>query len=241
MGLGIKTRLFRWYTIVFRFRLPAVRWKCYGDTSQHGEFLWLRHRLDEGSPCFIVDVGANDGKRNSNSYPFIAQGWSGILVEPIPSVFAKLKALYQGNQRVHMVNCACARQPGKLPLFLGKDGEIGEYATLSTEDSDYYRQTRTAQQVEVEVDTLTTVLEQNNCPRDFGILSVDTEGFDYEVLASLDFSRFKPRVIVTEDENTDDEQKFALLKRNGYTFSKRFARNSLWRLPRLRLPGPGKG
>jgi len=216
--------------MVFWYRLPRLRWKLYGDTSQHGEYLFLRRLIEPSFPRFIVDVGANDGQRNSNSFPFLARGWSGILIEPNPRVFARLQALYQKNEDVRTLNFACARSPGKLPLFLGKDGEIGEFATLSTQDNEYYRATRTKTSIEVTIERLTTLLQQSRCPREFGILSVDTEGFDYEVLASLDFDQFRPRIIITEDENTDDESKFKLLQSQGYAFLRRFTRNSIWSL-----------
>ena len=229
VGLGIKTWLIGRYQMVFRYRLPWLRWKFYGDSSQHGEYLFLRGLVEPPFPKFIVDVGANDGLRNSNSYPLLAMGWSGILVEPNPRVFARLQERYKSNDRVQPLHFACGRQPGKLPLFLGKDGEVGEYATLSTQENEYYRSTRTNHSVEVTVEKLTTLLQRSNCPSEFGILSVDTEGFDFEVLASLDFNQFRPLIVITEDENVDDESKFKLLRDHGYTLIRRFTRNSIWR------------
>jgi FkbM family methyltransferase len=237
MGLGIKTRLIQWSLMVFRYRLPACRWRCFGDTSQHGEFLALRRLIGVDFPQVVVEVGANDGMRHSNSYPFIASGWSGILIEPNPEVYAELAGRYRDHPRVQTLNYACAEAPGKLPLFLGKDGAAGEYATLCTDDTDYYRQTRTRQSVEVTVERLTTLLERARCPRDFGILSVDTEGYDYAVLSGLDFARFKPRIVITEDENSSDEMKFRLLEGQQYRFYRRFHRNSVWLSPLVRRPG----
>jgi FkbM family methyltransferase len=228
MGLGIKTRLIRWTLLVFRYRLPALRWKLYGDTSQHGEFLVLRRLTVGDFPKFVVEVGANDGMRHSNSYPFLARGWSGILIEPNPRVYADLEARYRGTPGITTLNYACGPKPGRLPLFLGLDGEIGEFATLRTDDTEYYRQTRTNQSVEVNVETLTTLLARARCPAHFGILSVDTEGFDFEVLSSLDFAQFHPRIILTEDENETDDPKFQLLRNQGYRFFRRFHRNSIW-------------
>jgi FkbM family methyltransferase len=230
VGLGIKTWLIGGYRTVFWYRLPRLRWKLYGDTSQHGEYLFLRRLIDPSFPRFVVEVGANDGQRNSNSFPFLARGWSGILIEPNPRVFARLQTLYQNNPKVRTLNFACARSPGKLPLFLGRDGEIGEFATLSREDSEYYRATRTDVSIEVTVERLSTLLQQAGCPREFGILSVDTEGFDYEALAGLDFDQHRPRIIITEDGNTDDEAKFQMLRSQGYACLRRFLRNSLWSL-----------
>jgi hypothetical protein len=52
-------------------------------------------------------------------------------------------------------------------------------------------------------------------------LSIDVEGLDHEILQSLDFTRFRPRVICVETlvfgENRPDQRIFDLMKSKGYT------------------------
>ena len=69
--------------------------------------------------------------------------------------------------------------------------------------------------------TLTDILESNQCPKIFQLLSVDVEGHDYEVLLSLDFLKFQPKVIVVElhefnFQMPDESKIYNLLKKNGY-------------------------
>ena len=40
---------------------------------------------------FFLDIGAHDGVTGSNTFFFEKLGWDGICLEPIPSVFDKLK------------------------------------------------------------------------------------------------------------------------------------------------------
>ncbi len=43
----------------------------------------------------IVDIGAKDGKTDSNSWNFIIDnGWMGLLIEPIPSLAIQVKEVY---------------------------------------------------------------------------------------------------------------------------------------------------
>lgn len=240
MGLGIKTKVYALYDWVFKDRMPTLR-RLLGDTSEHGE-LFLLVRLAKGSPNrFLVDVGANDGITASNSYGLILRGWEGILVEPYPPCFQQLQQRYGNSPKVRLVNSACGCEFGELDLFLGKDGTAAGYATLCTDDSDWFRATRTGESVKVPVSPLTAILEKNGCPPRFAVLSVDTEGYDLRVLESLDFNRFRPEVIITEDDPillpppTDlktDERKYALLKREGYELAKHYSRNSVWKLAR---------
>lgn len=225
MGFGIKTRIVQWWHIVFRYRLESLRRRLLGDTSQHGEYLVMRKLLDDTVPPLLVDVGANNGIRHSNSYPFIQMGWSAVLIEPNPQVFLELQTLYRNNPKVTAVNCACGQRQGVLRLVLGKDGECGEYASLaevsSTASSDVA--------FEVEVRRLTDVLLDSKCPAEIGILSVDTEGFDFQVFLGLDFTRFHPRIIITEDQSPDDAQKHDLLRIQGYQMKCRRGCNSIWK------------
>src|SRR5687767_12143067 len=114
---AVEQRL-RWrWQLVFLYRLPSLRWRFLRDTSQHGEYWALRRMIDATVPPFFVDVGANDGFRHSNSYPFIQAGWSAILVEPNPQVFENLRTRYRDNPNVRTINCACGQTEGVLPLF----------------------------------------------------------------------------------------------------------------------------
>jgi FkbM family methyltransferase len=232
MGLGIKTQLNALRHYVCKYKVPILRYCIWGDTTQHGEYLVLRHLVTPDFPKLIVDVGANDGFLASNSYPFITRGWQAILIEPHPGVFRRLETRYKDNPNVTTVNLACADVAGRLPLFMGKEEHTGSYSTLSTEDSAWFRQTRTDRFVEVNVERLNTILTQNQCPQDIGILSVDTEGFDYAVLAGLDFCQFRPRIIITEDEKADQQEvarrKEALLTSQGYQFRRRLENNAIW-------------
>ena len=50
---------------------------------------------------------------------------------------------------------------------------------------------------------LETILRSQAVPRRFDLLSIDVEGHDEEVLASLDLSEFQPELIVIEAHGAD--------------------------------------
>lgn len=229
MGLGIKTKLTGWVDWVLTRRCPPIRRLVWNDTTQYGEFLSLVKLLGKTDEGMVVEVGANDGCYCSNSYPFIHRGWRAILLEPNPAVFQKLRELYTSNPRVQCFRLACGAEDACLPLHLGK-GDSG-YATLSDEKSWWYEATRSEETVPVEVKPLRSILDAASCPKDFDFLSVDTEGFDYQVLVGLDLDIYRPRVIVTEDEKppyTHAEDKDRLLRRHGYRLAKHIQSNAIW-------------
>ena len=232
MGLGIKTKLFGIADYLFRRRCPAIRMALWDDSTQYGEFKMLFSLSGHKKSGMIVDVGANDGITCSNSYPFINRGWRAVLIEPNPKVFASLQAFHSSRSSLQFFNVACGAEAGELPLYLGSDDRT-VYATLSTDESDWYSATRSNEHVLVSVKKLETILQTAECPQDFDILSIDTEGFDYFVLVGLNLMHFRPKVIVTEDEKppyTHSAEKESLLKKNGYRLAKRFHNNAVWTL-----------
>ena len=52
--------------------------------------------------------------------------------------------------------------------------------------------------------------------------------FDYDLLITLDFEQYRPKVVVTEDYEPKNAAKFRLLERVGYSFVKRVGCNTFW-------------
>lgn len=62
--------------------------------------------------AFVLQIGANDHTdryTNPDPAPWLVQrGWRALLVEPMPTVFSRLRARYAGNPRVQTVNAVVA-------------------------------------------------------------------------------------------------------------------------------------
>lgn len=60
----------------------------------------------------FLDVGAYDGKAFSNTLRLAELGWSGVCVEPSPSVFPALMKLHAANPKIICVNAAVTEKNG---------------------------------------------------------------------------------------------------------------------------------
>jgi FkbM family methyltransferase len=205
-----------------------IKFFLWRDTTHHGEFAALRRFLPHDTPRLVVDVGANDGFYGSNSYPFVARGWQAVLIEPHPVVFERLQKRFAHTPRVSCLQLACSDTTGTVPLYLGADGEAPSLSTLCTDQNPQFRKGRLDQTIQVKVDTLSNVLQSLQIPSDIGVLSVDAEGMDYEVLLGLDFSRWRPRVIITEDYKPKKEIKAKHLTSKGYSPRVEIESNTIW-------------
>ena len=196
------------------------------DYSQYGQALILQQLLTDDTPQFLVDIGANDGICGSNSRTFLEQGWRGVLVEPMPQVFARLQANTIDLPGVRLVQAACSDRNGTASIRLGKDGALGQLSSLSEDPA--LANNLSDERIEVRTATLEDLLWKYQVPRDFGVLLVDTEGWDLAALRGLERAYSKPRIILTEDFVSTNEEKYAFLRGQKYQLAGNWGGDSLW-------------
>jgi FkbM family methyltransferase len=198
------------------------------DFSQLGETVAARRILKNFPDRTFVEVGANDGVTVSATYGLLVDGWSGLSVEPNPRVHEQLRRNLIPFPKAVTLCCAASPVAGPVRLFFGKNDPSGLLSTISTEDSEWYRENRGSEFVEVPGLPLTDILAQNQIPKRFALLVVDTEGMDLEILRTLDFSIYRPYVVLTEDYEPKNAAKFALLESADYSFHRRVGCNTFW-------------
>jgi FkbM family methyltransferase len=171
----------------------------------HGEYYEdyiLSSVLDGVRSGTYIDVGANHPVENNVTFHFYERGWHGILVEPNPDflpLYAKLRP------RDVPLNLGIASAGGTMTYYKVTDppGGDGRYAEggLSTFDPEVarrWRRTRlTVTESMVPVTTLNQVLQERPLG-EITILSVDVEGFEKQVLESIDLRKHRPLVVVVE-------------------------------------------
>jgi FkbM family methyltransferase len=210
----------------------ALRASLSPDRSQGGEVTLLRQLVNDFE-CqkFLVEAGSHDGVTISNSFPFIVAGWRGILIEPAPAVFKKLKENNGQRENVTCLQVACCDKTGEADLYLGSDGEEEFLSSLCQTENEWFKQARGLQTVKVKTETLSNILREQQAPRYPGMLLVDCEGMDYEVLLGLDFSQFRPTIITTEEYEWEPRKhaaKYSLLIQNNYSLVQKAGCNTIW-------------
>ncbi len=166
------------------------------------QYLMLR----KGPALRFVQVGANDGARVDPLRRYILRhGWVGVLVEPQPDVFAALKANYAGfESRLAFENVAISDQPGAVTMYCAV-GSAAEHDGASTVAS--MNPQVTAMQLRRKVSELRRIsvpavrlddLVAKHGLHDLDLLQIDTEGYDWRVLQTLDLAKTAPRLIQFE-------------------------------------------
>lgn len=171
---------------------------------------------------FFVELGANDGLKQSNTKYFeLFRGWSGILIEPEPNNYNSIKN--NRSQNSMSFNAACVS-------FDFPEVEIAMmYSDLMTSPLEGHNEIPNARahaklgeefwggesyEFLAPARTLTSILREANAPSNIQLLSLDVEGAELEVLLGLDFEQFSFDFLLIESRNIGALEE--MLRLSGY-------------------------
>lgn len=174
---------------------PFLRLVRSQYAGQYAEDALIFLTLKPSHQGFYVDVGAFHPIDGSNTYQLYRHGWRGLTIEPNPDIspaFRRWRA-----KDIHLT-MGVASEPANLVYHRF---DIGMLNTMDAERASLLKEEgyRVAGIQKVACEPLHKILETHAPGRQIDLLSVDCEGFDLDVLHSLDFERYRPTAILIED------------------------------------------
>jgi FkbM family methyltransferase len=159
--------------------------------SQFGEDVVVDRLFPKGYKGIYIDVGCYHPTKFSNTWMLYQAGWRGINID-IDSI--KVEAFRMRRPDDVNVQCAVSNRKGELTYFSN-----GFYSLTVSVSPEFVAGDTRYQERKCKCAPLTEIIDSSRY-RDQAIdlLSVDAEGHDLEVLQSLDFSRYSPKVIAVE-------------------------------------------
>jgi FkbM family methyltransferase len=152
--------------------------------------LWraLKH-IENG---FFVDCGAYDPSCHSVTKAFYDRGWTGINIEPIPSLAKRFT-----DQRPLDINLNIAISDRSDCADLYEIVDTGLSTFSEAVARRHVEAGFSAKRITVQTASLSNVLERFSRAA-IHFLKIDVEGAETRVLAGLDLERFRPWVILVE-------------------------------------------
>ena len=157
-------------------------------------------------PHHLLDIGANDGQTFSNSrYLLEHLNWSGLLIEPSPTAFKKLKSLYKDNDLVECLNVAIANEKGRIDFYdmgshIGND-DTSLLSTAVQSETNRWAGTQFAK-CKVKAITYAEIIDT------YDFITIDCEGLDLDVLRQIDL---KHTSLVCVEHNSVREVRNAII------------------------------
>jgi hypothetical protein len=180
--------------------------RSQGTTSyaQVAEDLLAAYFLKKTERVRYIDIGCYHPIELSSTYYFYTRQGSGLCIDPNPTL-GPLFARHR--ERDTFLNCGIALSNQALdyfefeqPVFNTFSPQVAEQLSQST------RPGRTlVRKVPISVRPLSEALDEVSWETKFGpgvdLISIDVESLELEVLATIDFQRLQPRLIVCETVN----------------------------------------
>jgi FkbM family methyltransferase len=170
------------------------------------ESFLYRHLATQKSFSFL-QIGANDGVMNDPIYKFNTDNSSvvsGYVLEPLPDIFKKLSENYNFCPNIRAFNLAIHATESEMVLHRVKPShkdKVPEFANgIASFDKTHWEKTNLIpdkdymEEVLVKCSTFQDFIK-SNAIKELDLLLIDTEGYDYEILMSIDFSLIKPKII----------------------------------------------
>jgi len=178
---------------------------------------------------FYIEIGANDGVNQSNTLQLeLFHGWRGVLIEPIPSTFSRLKK-NRNSIRNHLEQAACVGFDfAKDEVDLVYSNLMSTSLNLNSDIEDSVGHAKLGVQflkgenvnsalkiIKAPALTMTSVLKKANAPMKIDFLSLDVEGAELEVLKGIDFKIYTLTWILIESR--DPKRISHFLEPKGYS------------------------
>ncbi|MBP9218615.1 MAG: FkbM family methyltransferase [Sterolibacterium sp.] len=190
--------------------------------SQCGEDLIVRFVFDTlriPAPSYL-DIGAHHPHYLNNTFQFYAAGGRGVNIEPDPQLIA---GFTEKRPRDVNLNIGIGDSTGILEFFVMNVRTLNTFSSTEARQLEASGKFRIEQVLPIPVRSVNDVLAEHFGRSAPDFISLDVEGLDLQILRSLDFARWRPKVLCVETITYSDRgagekipEIAALLQEQGY-------------------------
>lgn len=209
-----------------RCRLTSPKYYGLNDMDMVLE----RHLPSNG---FFVELGANDGRKQSNTLHLEKyHGWGGVLIEPEIKNFEKCEK----NRKAKVVNAACVSftYDKKTVSLIYSDLMTIASSGLETDILKPAEHATLGMSVQKDVSTyefsapaltLNSILKQHSPKNRVDLLSLDVEGAEIEVLKGVDHNQYRFDHCLIESRS--EKKLVEYMRKNDYELIKKLSEHDL--------------
>lgn len=190
--------------------------------SQSGEDLIVKRTLSKigiKNPTYL-EIGTNDPVLNNNTYLFYINGSRGVLVEPDPIFFKKIK---RKRKKDVLLNCGVGISNEKnADFYIISNNSLNTFSKEEAEKIKSFGKDKIIKTINTPLISINEIIKKY-FPNYPNFISIDVEGLDFEILKSINFNIYRPEVFCIEtitftQDNTElkREEIFKYMDQIGY-------------------------
>ena len=213
---------------MFKNFLKFLYWFYFkkSNFSQSNEEIILNKLFSGIKNGFYIDVGCHHPRRFSNTALLYKNGWNGINIDASAK---NLKLFNVFRKRDKNVNALISEKLENLKFYYFNDSALNGILSSSKVDSLKDLGYKVINEEFINTHRLDDILASCRVPnKTIDLLDIDVEGYDFQVLKSIDLNLFNVKVILIETgENENAIIKY--LSSFNYNIYKKIDRNIIFK------------
>lgn len=163
--------------------------------SQEGEDLILARFLEGKEKGFYIDIGAHHPTRFSNTYLLYLKGWRGLNIDAMPG---GMRAFVEIRPEDYNIEASISDESKEIEYYIFKETALN---TFNQELANSYIKSgwELEEKRTLFSKSLKELMEAYSIKRKIDVMTIDVEGFELNVLRSIDWSVCCPSIILIED------------------------------------------
>jgi len=221
-------KIYYFFNRIFKFPFPIFlkkKFKRYYALNDLDKKLEKYINYNNG---YYVELGSFDGITQSNTFYYEKnKNWKGLLIEPIKHKFDICKK--NRSKKNKFYNGACVSFKYKEKKIKLIYSNLKSFAPSLVEYRKYNKQLNKPELLlgeknfsfESNVSTLSNLFKKYKSPKKMDLLSLDTEGAEFEVLKGIDYKKYSFRYLLIETSKFKKLKTF--LSHKNYMFVKKLS------------------
>ncbi len=200
--------------------------------SQDNEDRVLSKLLKKKKKGFYVDVGAHHPVRFSNTYLFYKKGWRGINIDATPGSMKLFNKIRPGDINVE---CPVSDSHKKINYYIFDEPALNSFSSRLSKERVAQTKYKIKKIIKLKPKKLSEILDEKLPPKTkIDFMSIDVEGFEYNVLVSNNWKKYKPEYLLVEILQTSpglgrNRNVSLFLKHRGYHVITRTGRTVIFK------------
>ena len=206
--------------------------------AQEGEDMIIDRIFEHKKSGFFVDVGALHPVRFSNTYKFYKMGWRGINIDALPGSMAAFDQLRPLDINLEI---PVSDKSETLQFYVFNEPALNTFSKEMADERNAKPEYNIEKVIDLKTQGLSDILNKH-LPEGTAIdfLTIDAEGFDFQILQSNDWNKFRPSIVLLETDISYAEllksDINSLLANYGYELYAKTVKTCFFKHKSLRVP-----
>ena len=184
------------FTNLFKKTLKHSKEVSYAQCGEDLIVSFLMNMMGISCPSYL-DIGAHHPTYLSNTYLFYKRGCRGVCIEPDPKLFKKIKRKRKGDKCLNVGIGAGAKAMEQMDFYIMSTRTLNTFSKAEAKRYQSFGNQKIKQVISIPLISFNDIVGKYFAPVP-NFVSIDVEGFEIQIIQSINFEKFRPEVFCIE-------------------------------------------